>query len=127
MPRPSALAVRRPPAPVGWQSWASLAVCGTLLLWPPLAGGILCLWVHASAPTRSTCWPLPGSHCWSAPPLQLRCNGMGIRSRRIFTDQAPVRQLGFWRRLFVGAFFAYLAALSSARSQYIGLRLAGRR
>lgn len=116
MPK-SALAVRRPPAPAGWQSWASLAVCGTLCL-ATAAGGVLCLWVHAARGSERVLAPA-GIALLASAAVQLRLSGMGIRNRRIFTDQAPFRQLGFWRLFFAGVFFTYLAALFVGPLEYV--------
>jgi hypothetical protein len=111
MPKLVALPVGRPSAQDGWQSWASLVALGLVAL-ATLAGGIACLWVHGRASVPEHLLVPAGVVCLASFWAQSRVFITAWRHRQFATDGSPLGKAGFWRRLFAGAFFAYLAALA---------------
>jgi hypothetical protein len=111
MPKSVALPVGRPSARDGWQSWASLATL-VLVSLATLVGGIACLWVHARASAPEHFLVPAGVVGLASFWVQLRVFITAWRQRHFATHGGPLGKIGFWRRLFAGAFIAYVAALA---------------
>jgi broad specificity phosphatase PhoE len=109
MPKP--LAPRRPSQPTGSRTWAALAVCGGLSF-ITLSAGFYCFALHAQSVDLERILAPAGVALVASALVQGRLIVDGWRNRRLATTENPLAHFSFWRRLAVGAFFAYLAALA---------------
>lgn len=122
MPRFDHLAVLRRPAETHWRSRSTLAAVGAFNL-ATLLGAVACLAVHARASDQEQILAPAGIVLLASSLAQIQILRAGWRHGRIATADNPLRQFGFWRWLFGGAFFLYLASLAVGPARYIACAL----
>ena len=108
---PKFLALHQPPRPTGSHAWIALAAYGGLLL-VTLSAGFYCFALHAQSVDMERVLAPAGVALVASALVQCRLIASGWRHRRLAATESPLAHFSFWRRLGVGAFLAYLAALA---------------